>query len=306
LIYSKEDSIVLVTGATGFVGSHLTSELLRQGCRIRVLVREPRAYSGRGAEVVQGDVTDPRSLANSCRGVNTVVHLVAVIREKGRETFRQINYQGTVNILKASENSGVRRFIYLSALGATDNPGFKYARSKWEAEEAVRSSEIDWTIIRPSLIYGKGFGFFNRLIQALRMSPPFIAPVPGTGSTLFQPIAVEDVISCILRAIEDDGFVRGVYEVGGPNHVSYTEMVDTLLGVLGQRRVKVPVPLGLMKLVAPLMAVFFRDPPVTPVELKQLDLNNVTDKDSVLKNFGFKPRDLKRGLEDIREYLKSL
>jgi len=97
-----------------------------------------------------------------------------------------------------------------------------------------------------------------------------------------------------------------VYEVGGPNHVSYTEMVDTLLGVLGQRRVKVPVPLGLMKLVAPLMAVFFRDPPVTPVELKQLDLNNVTDKDSVLKNFGFKPRDLKRGLEDIREYLKSL
>jgi len=306
LIYNKGGGLVLITGATGFVGSHLTSELLRQGHRVRVIVRDPRAFSLQGAEVVKGDVTVPQSLANSCSGVDTVVHLVAVIRERGRETFREINYQGTVNILNASKNAGVKRFIYLSALGATDNPAYKYARSKWEAEEAVKSSGLNRIIIRPSLIYGKGFGFFNRMVQALRISPPFMAPVPGTGSALFQPIAVEDVINCILRAIEDDGFGQGVYEVGGPHHVSYAAMVDTLLGVLGQRRVRVPVPLALMKIVAPLMGLVLRDPPVTPVELKQLELNNVTDKDAVSKNFGFKPRDLKQGLGDISEYLKSL
>lgn len=306
LIYNKGEKLVFITGATGFVGSHLTSELLRQGHRVRVLVRDPGAFPIQGVEIVEGDVTLSQSLANCCSGVDTVVHLVAVIRERAGETFREINYQGTVNILKASKDTGVRRFIYLSALGATDNPGYKYACSKWEAEEAVRSSGLNWTIIRPSVIYGRGFGFFNRVVQALRISPSFMVPVPGKGNALFQPIAVEDVISCILRAIEDDGFGQGVYEVGGPQHVSYAAMVDTLLGVLGQRRVKVPVPLALMKIAAPLMGLVFRDPPVTPVELKQLELNNVTDKDAVLKNFGFKPRDLKLGLEDIRDYLKSL
>ncbi|MCL6476894.1 MAG: NAD(P)H-binding protein [Peptococcaceae bacterium] len=182
----QKDGLVLVTGSTGFVGSHLADDLLGQGYRVRVLVREKTGPAG--AEAVKGDVTQPASLESACAGVGTVVHLVAVIREKGRATFQSVNYRGTVNMLQAAGKAGVKRFIYLSALGAVNNPAYKYAHSKWMAEEAVKSSSLKWTILRPSVIYGRGFGFFYRLVQSLRVSPPFMVPVPGRGEALFQPI----------------------------------------------------------------------------------------------------------------------
>lgn len=296
--------LILITGSTGFVGSHLAGELIRQRYRVRVLVRGDGGP--RGAEVARGDVTDPESLEKACAGVETVVHLVAVIREKGPATFQSVNFRGTVNMLKASRYAGVKRFIHMSALGAVDNPAYKYAHSKWMAEEAVRSADIRWAIIRPSLIYGRGFGFFSRLVQSLRLSPPFLAPVPGRGEALFQPVAVEDVVRCIVRVIVDDSYAYKVHEIGGPRHLSYSEMVDALLEVLGSKRIKIPIPIALMKAVVPAMGLLFRDPPVTPVELKQLELNNITEAESINKNFGFQPRSLDEGLGEIRDYLKSV
>lgn len=298
------NGMILVTGSTGFVGSHLTAELLKRGRKLRVLIRGGSGPDG--AELVKGDITGQESLKNACIGVDTVVHLVAVIREKGLITFEAVNHQGTVNMLNAAVESGVRRFIYMSALGSVNNPEYKYAYSKWQSEEAVRSSNLNWTILRPSLIYGRGFGFFNRLVQSLRLSPPFMAPLPGKGNALFQPLAVEDVVECIIRVIDDDGFAHRVLEIGGPSHVSYSEMVNALLKVLECRRLKVPVPITLMRAVVPVMGLLFRDPPVTAVELKQLELNNVTDIDSVYKNFGFRPRGLNEGLAAIRDYLISI
>ncbi|MCL6609997.1 MAG: complex I NDUFA9 subunit family protein [Peptococcaceae bacterium] len=296
--------MILVTGAAGFIGSHLAGELIRQGYRTRVLVRGREGPGG--AEVARGDVTDPGSLKKACAGVETVVHLVAVIRERGPVTFQAVNYLGTVNMLEAARDAGVKKFIYMSALGAVNNPAYKYAYSKWQAEEAVRSSDFRWTIIRPSIVYGRGFGFFNRLVQSLRLSPPCMVPVPGGGRSLFQPMAVEDVVRCVIRVMEDDAYTGGVYEIGGPDHVSYSGMVDALLEVLGDRRLKVPVPMSLVKALVPVMGAIFKDPPVTPVELKQLELNNITGEDSVRRNFGFKPRRLEEGLKQIGDYLRSI
>lgn len=306
LIPDKTEGLVLVTGATGLVGSDLAARLLVRGYRVRVLARKAEEVNLPGAEIAEGDITYPDSLEKACNGVEAVIHLVAVIREKEKDAFREVNYRGTVNILRSAENAGAARFIHLSALGATENPAYRYAHSKWLAEEAVRSSMIGWTIIRPSVIYGRGFGFFNRIIQSVRISPPFMAPVPGMGRTLFQPIAVEDVNHCIIRALEDAGLVCGVYEIGGPEHVSYGEMVDAVLKILGRRRLQIPVPVSLMKLAVPLMGLIFKDPPVTPVELKQLELNNITDIDSVYSNFGFRPRRFQDGLAELKEYLKSI
>ncbi|MFZ5650512.1 MAG: SDR family oxidoreductase [Bacillota bacterium] len=306
MISDKPEGPVLVTGATGLVGSDLAARLLGRGYRVRVLARKAEEVNLPGAEIAEGDITDPDSLEKACAGVEAAVHLVAVIREKEKATFQEINCRGTVNILRSAENAGVARFIHLSALGATENPAYRYAHSKWLAEEAVRSSMIRWTIIRPSVIYGRGFGFFNRIIQSMRISPPFLAPVPGMGGSLFQPIAVEDVSDCIIRALEDAGFMYGVYEIGGPEHVSYKEMVDAVLKILGQRRLKLPVPVLIMKLAVPVMGLIFKDPPVTPVELKQLELNNITDIDSVCSNFGFRPRRFQDGLAEIKDYLESI
>lgn len=133
-----------------------------------------------------------------------------------------------------------------------------------------------------------------------------MTPLPGKGNAVFQPVAVDDVVECIIRVIDDDAFAFRVLEIGGPRHVSYSDMVDALLQVLEQKRLKVPVPISLMKAVVPVMGLLFRDPPVTAVELKQLELNNVTDVDSVYKNFGFRPREFSEGLEAIRDYLGSV
>lgn len=298
------EKAILITGSTGFVGSHLAGRLAGCGYSLRELVRAG-ASPVRG-QPAEGDITKLDSLVNACAGIDTVVHLVAVIREKGGATFQSVNHLGTVNILRAAAESGVRRFIHMSALGAVNDPAYKYAFSKWQAEEAVKASGVSWTILRPSVIYGRGFGFFSRLVQSMRLSPPFLIPVPGRGNALFQPVAVEDVVSCIVRAVEDDGFAGKVCEIGGPGHVSYSGMVDSLFKVLGTGRVKVPVPMALMKAVVPVMESVFKDPPVTSVELKQLELNNITGVDSVFKNFGFHPRGLDEGLFEIRDYLKSI
>ena len=301
---TSERGMVLVTGGTGLLGSHLTPELLGRGCRVRVLVRQKSPLGG--VEAVPGDVTEPASLERACAGVETVIHLVAVIREKGSYTFQAVNHQGTVNLVKAARQAGVRRFIQVGALGATGDPAYRYAHSKWQGEEAVRSSGISWAIVRPSVIYGRGFGFFNRLVQSLRLSPPFLAPMPGQGRALFQPVAAADMARCIARVLENHNFDGRIYEIGGPRQITYAGLLDALMKVLGVRRIKVPVPIPLMRMAVPIMGAVLSDPPVTPVELKQLELNNVTAADSIEKNFGFRPRDLEQGLWEIRDYLRSI
>lgn len=288
-----------MTGATGFVGGHIIRALRERGCQVRCIVRSPdKAIEllNLGAEVVPGDVNDQLSLERACSGVKTVINLVAIIREHGEATFEKINVKGTENLVSAAQNAGVSRFIQMSALGARNDIRYIYIHSKWQAEEIVQQSTLSWTIFRPSLIYGKGFGFFDRLMQSLRLCPPPLAPLPGGGRTKFQPIAVEDVARCVLQSLENPDSVGKIYEIGGPEHLSYAEMLDALLSVLGEKRIKVPVPLPLMKLVVPIMCLVLRDPPVTLVELKQLDIDNITDVDAVENHFGFMPKYLREGL----------
>ncbi|MCL6560081.1 MAG: complex I NDUFA9 subunit family protein [Firmicutes bacterium] len=292
----------LVTGATGFVGRHLVKTLLKEGFSIRCLVRSTAAARDlHSVELIQGDVTDPSTLRAACVGLEGVIHLVAVIREKGDATFFRVNVQGTCNLLAAAEAAGVRRFIHMSALGARDDPAYRYVYSKWLAEEAVRNCSMHWTIFRPSLIYGEGFGFFDRLIQSVRMFPPPFVPLPGGGKTRFQPVAVDDLVCCVVKSLKAPGFEGRVCEIGGPEHLSYAQMLDALMDTLHIRRIKVPVPLPLMRVVVPLMGVMMEDPPVTTVELRQLDHDNVTDPDAVEKQFGFKPRRLCDGFGFMRD-----
>jgi len=233
----------------------------------------------------------------ACHGVDKVIHLVAIIREQGGQTFERINVEGTLNLVIAAGQAGVKHFIHMSALGACDNSRYKYVYSKWRGEEAVRQSGLEWTILRPSVIYGSGFNFFDRMIQSLQMFPKPFVPVPGRGSTLFQPIAVEDVVRCLLRICENTSIVGRIIEIGGPEHLSYAQMLDRLMDCLGEKRYKLYVPMPLMRLLVPLLGSILRDPPVSPVELKQMDMDNTTDLDAIENNFGFRPKALHNGLK---------
>jgi len=291
--------MILVTGGTGLVGRHLVRALLAKGHDVRCLVRSTDK-AGQvlppEVELVRGDINDRTAVDKACRGVDKVFHLVAVIRENGANTFEHINVEGTLNLVVAAGQAGVKHFVHLSALGVSDNPKFKYAYSKWRGEETVQQSGLTWTIIRPSVIYGDGFGFFDRLAQSLRFTPrPFI-PVPGKGTALFQPIAAEDVARCLIKLIENPSMIGKIVEIGGPEHLSYVQMLDLLLERLGEKRYKFYVPMFLMRLTVPLMSSLMKNPPVTTVELKQMELDNVTDPQAVEKMFGFKPRALRNGL----------
>ena len=280
---------ILVTGGTGFVGGHLVPRLLAAGHTVRVLARGVhRASLPAEVALIHGDVASGEGLDAALRDIAAVVHLVAVIRERGAYTFQRVNHAGTANVVRAMQQLGVRRLVHMSALGAAPDPRLRYTYSKWQGEQEVRRSGLDFTILRPSLQFGRDGGFVDRLRQALAPIPLFAA-VPGSGQTRFQPIWVEDVATCVLLALHRTDTFGQTYDIGGPEYLTYEQMLDLVLRALGLRRIKVHIPLGLMALAVAAMERLLPDPLVTSAELAQLELDNATDLDSVARSFGFPP-----------------
>ncbi|WP_034639105.1 complex I NDUFA9 subunit family protein [Desulfofalx alkaliphila] len=298
--------MILVTGATGYLGRHVVDALYKAGLKVRCLVRDTKDVNLPEVELVRGDINDPVSLAVACTGVDIVIHLVAIIREKKGLTFQDINIKGTENILNSAKECGVKHFIHVSALGAsTTKPKLKYIYSKGVAEVKVTNSGLKYTILRPSVIFGPGFGFVDRLLQAIRMTPTVVA-LPGDGSAKFQPIYVKDVAKCILEvAGQPNQYINKCIDLGGPEHLTYEQMLDTVMEITDSKKTKVPVPMVLARLAAAVMQRFMSDPPVTTGELALLSVNNTTDINAVKKHFGFEPLRLAEGLEYLRYKVKN-
>ena len=222
--------MILVTGATGFIGRRIVTRLVERGEEVRRLVRpvpNPRASGLPAVHFVTGDVTDPDSLRAACDGVDMVVHTVAVIREKGRTTFEAVNVQGTRNVVEAAEQAGVSKIVHLSAIGAGPDPQYPYLRSKWEGEEAVVNSKLRHVVLRPSLVFGPGDEFINALAATIRVGP--VVPFIGSGNAKFQPIHVEDVARCVDRVLIDSTYTGETIEIGGPDILSYRQITDTII-----------------------------------------------------------------------------
>lgn len=293
--------MLLITGGTGFLGSHLVKKLASQGIALRCLVRNTSrasALAGLGVQLSPGDVTDAASLQGAVEEVEGIIHLVAVIREKGNATFQSVNLQGTRNLVAAAQGAGVKRFIFISNLGAGPDPAYTFLRSKWQAEEIVKASGLDYTIFRPSIVFGEGDGFVSVLARLIRQLP--VTPIIGSGQTRFQPILVDNVTGCISASLRDAKTIGRIIELGGPEHLTYEQIVDTIAGTLGRRRPKLHVPVSLMRPVVWAMEHLLSQPPVTTGMLAMLDRDNTTYLDTVERNFGFKPTPLKEALDYIR------
>ena len=290
---------ILITGGTGFVGSQIRDHLADR--ELSLLVRDPSSAAHvRTAKVVRGDVTDPASLATAMSGVETVIHLVAIIEESGGRNFDVIIRQGTENIVQAARAAGVRRFIHMSALGAQNNPAYPYLHAKWGAEQAVRDSGMDWTIFRPSVIFGPGDGFINVLANLVRKAP--VIPVVGSGASNFHPVAVADVADAYKRALDDPATISQTYEIGGGEIYTYEQMLDLIAAHLNTRKPKVHMPVGLMKLVVNFSSPLPKPlrPPVTREQLNMLGLDNCTDASATGDLIGRPPVSLRDGMSYIR------
>jgi NADH dehydrogenase len=290
---------VFVTGGTGFVGSEVLRQLVAAGHEVRALVRpgsEGKLTVRDGVEVRHGDATEPQTLAGALAGCEAVIHLVGIIREfpaKGI-TFERLHVEATCNVLDAAREQGLKRYLQMSANGTGPNGTTNYHRTKWQAEEQVRASDRDWTIFRPSLIFGKGGEFVTMLADLIRKLP--VVPVIGDGQYRMQPVAVAQVAESFVRALAMPETVCQTYHLGGGESYSYDEILDLTGKALGHEHVaKAHQPLFMVKPMIRLMehSAHF---PITSDQLEMLLQGNVCDNATWAAAFGIRPASYAEGI----------
>jgi len=241
--------MLLLTGATGSIGSRLLPLLLERGEDVRCLVREPRRLGGRRVDVQialgdLGEMSDPYLVRQALRGVDTVVHLAATIRDQPPHRIEELNGLASVRLLRAAERSGVRRFVFFSALDAAAAQRTRFFRAKWLAERAIASSPLRTTVFAPSVVYDRSDPWVT-LLRRFSFLP--VMPVSGNGQGRFQPIWAADAARCVIAALERGDEARERYELAGPETLSYDDMSDLVSRVAGRPRPLVHLPLPLVR-----------------------------------------------------------
>lgn len=280
--------MIVVTGASGYIGSHVTRRLAESGKPVRAMVynRQRAEAEGRlqglGVEWVQGDVTRPETLAPVMQGAEAVIHTVAVAIEKGGRTYETFNYQGTVNIVDAAKAAGARRFLNLSQLGANSQLPFRFLASKGKAQEYVAASGLDWTSFHPSAIWGPQDEFANSFARLIPLTP-FIFPIVGDEKSLFELVWVGDVVTAIVKSLDDSTTIGQSYELGGPEILTLQEIERRTMQAIGARRWMIPFPMPVLSLFVALMEMLLPAPPVTRSLLELLQVSNVTTHNALSK-----------------------
>lgn len=287
--------MILVTGGTGFVGSHVARELARAGAAaVRILVRRP-AIPPPGAETVEGDLTVAASLGAALEGVETVVHCAAITGDR-KGDYDLVNRVGTDNLVAAALGAGVRRLVLVSGLGTRPAPAGSYMATRWAMEESVRRSGIPFVILQPSVLFGDGAPFVDALARLIRRSP--VVPLLGGGNLRFQPLWIEDLVRCVTRSAGPAAVLGATTALGGAEVLTFKEVIEAIMETLGLRRVLAPLPLAIARPQAALMAAIMPRPPLTPAALELFSFDNVAAPDSVAASFGFQP-------EGFRSHLKA-
>lgn len=291
--------LAVVFGGSGFLGRNVVRELARRGWRVRVAVRRPhhaqflRPMGAVGQiQLKQCNVRHRPSVADAMTGADAVVNLVGLLHQCGAQRFDTVQAAGAASVARAAAEAGVKTFVHVSAIGADAESESLYAKTKGEAERAVREAIPSATIIRPSIIFGQEDQFFNRFASMAGLSPAL--PLIGGGKTRFQPVYVDDAADAVCETLVRPEAAGEIYEIGGPRVYTFRELMELMLSETGQRRLLLPVPfpaaslLGLGGEIAGLAP--FMDPPLTRDQVKLLKHDNIVgDGVKTLADLGIEP-----------------
>ena len=291
---------VFITGGSGFVGRVIIQHLIDSQHTVRALVRSPDDLQNfKTIETVVGNTTQPETLCGHLSDCDAVIHLVGIIREfktKG-VTFETLHIESTRSILQAAQEQGVKRYLHMSANGTRENAVTRYHQSKWQGESLVRHSQLDWTIFRPSLIYGQNDQFINMLSKLIRTLP--LMPVMGDGQYQLQPVSVIDIADGFVTALNAPEASGKTYSCCGKQILSYDQLLDVIAQSMGQVAGvrKIHQPLWLMK---PIVSILQTLPlfPMTSDQLQMLLEGNVCNDPSWASDLKIKQHDLSQDLTD--------
>jgi NADH dehydrogenase len=279
---------VLVTGAAGLVGIHTCRELSKKGWQVRALIRDPaRAAMALGQLPVEFrvvDIRDASTLRSSLSGCGAVVHLAAIAIERKGESYRESNTAATERLISAARAESVQRVIFMSQNGADSRSPYPFLHSKGVAQDSIKTSGLNWTILRPSVIFGPEDQFVNVLGRLIKLTPK-VFPLPGGGSARFQPIAVDDVARVIRMSLEKKETVHQSYDLGGAIPLTLLQMTERILTAMGTKRRIVGVPLKALRPLVALAQRLLPNPPVTPSLLDLLSLDNTVANNALTEQF---------------------
>ena len=290
--------MILVTGASGFLGRHLLRRLLGAGEAVRCLCRPGSPgiewLKSQSVEVALGHLHDADSVGQACRGVRHVIHLASPIREVRDAVIEQFHRRATACLVESARRVCVDRFLMVNPVGCGTSAGLPFLRARGVAEDYVRESGLPFVILQSSLMFGEGDRLIWGIIGLLHRMGLLV--IPGTGKTMLQPIWVGDVVSCLLRALRDDGVLDRTIPIGGPQHLTYEEIADQVAKMLNLPRVKIHLSRCAVGWASRVLEGVGHNPFLGYRHLELLDVGTITALDAVKRAFGFQPMPLVEGV----------
>lgn len=284
--------MILVTGATGFIGRALVRHLSEAGQPVRVLLRSsptsPRLPRGVPVEVAVVSLNDERAVRAALRGVDQVYHLASASTEGRRGSLFKTDIEGTRTLAQVAAEADIKRLIFLSHIGADRASAFPVQKAKGIAEEHIRKSGVPHTIIRSSVVFGPEDRFTNSLSQLLRVAPG-IFPIPSDGRTLMQPLWVEDLVTCLIWSLQNPEMVNQTYEIGGGEYFTLRQVLEILMNITHTRRLLVPLPVPYMRALLVTLDAFIPDFNVSTYWLDYVAVNRSCPVDNMPRIFGLMP-----------------
>lgn len=290
--------MISITGANGFIGKEFVKSLSKKNKKIRCLALEGEdttELERYGVEIVYGDILDKEILVSLVSDSECVVHLAAIVTSNDIERMYKINVEGTRNIVEACRKNKIKHILFTSSIAAVANNLGPYGKSKIEAERIIRESGLDYTILRPTLVYGKKGQEFNELVNTIKKLP--VIPLIGGAKGKKNPVYVGDLAELIVRIVYSKNSINKIYEIGGAEEINFAELVSLISRELGIRRIKIYVPSFIGLATAAIFKKILKNPLITKDQVVAFCNDAVADMSSLRKDFDFKPITFEEGLK---------